>query len=231
MIFIQCIILLLQLTSPSWTVRNLFCLYGGNHCQKKTVTYASVWLMSEKLETAMKYFIEEFIWLAFFFFLKIGHILFHYVNKLLRLTWGAYFIGSLPAFFFHWALIYPEEWSMCTHTETIWTKTNSAWKRHNAGEGSSSHHYFFLCCFFEFEQATPGQKLYPLVSFFFLFFFFSRFSKTLRWKTYVAYFKSGRKRGRWTHSLWQLQGVFELHFEYLQSFGFFWSSRFFPLCI
>ena len=85
MIFIQCIILLLQLTSPSGTVRKLFCIYGGNHCQKKTVTYASVWLMSEKLETAMKHFVEEFIWLTFFF-LKIGHILFHYVNKLLRLT-------------------------------------------------------------------------------------------------------------------------------------------------
>ena len=53
--------------------------------KKKTVTYASVWLMSEKLETAMKHFVEEFIWLTFFF-LKIGHILFHYVNKLLRLT-------------------------------------------------------------------------------------------------------------------------------------------------
>lgn len=90
--FHKCIILLLQLTSPSGTVRKLFCIYGGNHCQKKTVTYASVWLMSEKLETAMKHFIEEFIWLTFFF-LKIGHILFHYVNKLLRLTWGTYFIG------------------------------------------------------------------------------------------------------------------------------------------
>lgn len=76
---------------------------------------------------------------------------------------------------------------MCTHIESIWTKTNSPWKRHNADEGSSSHHYFFLCCFFEFEQATPGQKLYPLVSFFFSFFLFSHFSKTLRWKTYVAY--------------------------------------------
>ena len=66
---------------------------------------------------------------------------------------------------------------MCTHIESIWTKTKSAWKRHNAGEGSSSHHYFFLCCFFEFEQATPGQKLYPLVSFFFLFFFSLIFRK------------------------------------------------------
>lgn len=68
--FHKCIILLLQLTSPSGTVRKLFCIYGGNHCQKKTVTYASVWLMSEKLETVMKHFIEEFIWLTFFFFLK-----------------------------------------------------------------------------------------------------------------------------------------------------------------
>lgn len=66
---------------------------------------------------------------------------------------------------------------MCTHIESIWTKTKSAWKRHNAGEGSSSHHYFFLCCFFEFEQATPGQKLYPLVSFFFVFFFSLIFRK------------------------------------------------------
>lgn len=66
---------------------------------------------------------------------------------------------------------------MCTHIESIWTKTKSAWKRHNAGEGSSSHHYFFLCCFFEFEQATPGQKLYLLVSFFFLFFFSLIFRK------------------------------------------------------
>ena len=65
--FHKCIILLLQLTSPSGTVRKLFCIYGGNHCQKKTVTYASVWLMSEKLETVMKHFIEEFIWLTFFF--------------------------------------------------------------------------------------------------------------------------------------------------------------------
>lgn len=186
--------------------------------------------MSEKLETAMKHFIEEFIWLTFFF-LKIGHILFHYVNKLLRLTWGTYFIGSLPAFFPLSLNLPPRNEACSTHIESIWTKTKSAWKRHNAGEGSSSHHYFFLCCFFEFEQATPGQKLYPLVSFFFSFFLFPHFSKTLRWKTYVAYFKSGRKRRRWTHSLWQLQGVFELHFEYLQSFGFFWSSRFFRLCI
>ena len=112
--FHKCIILLLQLTSPSGTVRKLFCIYGGNHCQKKTVTYASVWLMSEKLETAMKHFIEEFIWLTFFF-LKIGHILFHYVNKLLRLTWGTYFIGSLPAFF-PLSLNLPPRNEACVHT-------------------------------------------------------------------------------------------------------------------
>lgn len=82
--------------------------------KKKTVTYASVWLMSEKLETAMKHFIEEFIWLTFFF-LKIGHILFHYVNKLLRLTWGTYFIGSLPTFF-PLSLNLPPRNEACVHT-------------------------------------------------------------------------------------------------------------------
>ena len=166
----------------------------------------------------------------FFFFLK--EVTFCFIMSTNFWVWPEGLILLAHCLlFFHWALIYPEEWSMCTHIESIWTKTNSAWKRHNAGEGSSSHHYFFLCCFFEFDQATPGQKLCPLVSFFFSFFLLSHFSTTLRWKTYVAYFKSGRKRRRWTHLLWQLQGIFELHFEYLQCFGFFWSSRFFRLCI
>lgn len=108
-------------------------------------------------------------WL-FFFFLK--EVTFCFIMSTNFCVWPEGLILLAHCLlFFHWALIYPEEWSMCTHIESIWTKTNSAWKRHNAGEGSSSHHYFFLCSFFEFDQATPGQKLCPLVSFFFLFFF------------------------------------------------------------
>ena len=132
--------------------------------------------------------------------------------------------------FFHWALIYPEEWSMCTHIESIWAKTNSAWKRQCGWRWQQSSLLFPLLLSLIWPSNTRSEIVSSSVIFF-SFFLFSHFSKTLRWKTYVAYFKSGRKRRRWTHSLWQLQGVFELYFEYLQSFSFFWSSRFFRLCI
>lgn len=66
--------------------------------KKKTVTYASVWLMSEKLETAMKYFIEEFIWLTFFF-LKIGHILFQLCQQTFAFDLRDLFYWLIVCFF------------------------------------------------------------------------------------------------------------------------------------
>lgn len=113
--FHKCIILLLQLTSPSGTVRKLFCIYGGNHCQKKNCHLRQCLVNEWEIGDCNEVFYRGVYMADFFFFLKIGHILFHYVNKLLRLTWGTYFIGSLPAFF-PLSLNLPPRNEACVHT-------------------------------------------------------------------------------------------------------------------
>lgn len=170
--------------------------------KKKTVTYANVWLMSEKLDCNEVFYRGVYI-ADFFFFLKEVTFCFVMSKKLLRLTWGTYFIGSLPSFF-PLSLNLPRGMKRVYAYRKHLSKDKQCLKKKQCGwrwQQSSLLFPLHLLLFWIWPSNTRSEIVFSSVIFF-SFFLFSHFSKTLRWKTYVAYFKSGRKRRRWTHSLW-----------------------------